>query len=79
MAAVAAAVEHANGSVRLALPADPDMIATVAGLCLAETACCPQARFLLEVTASQVVLTIKVPPGAGLLEMLPSDDTLIRR
>ena len=55
------------------------MIATVAGLCLAETACCPQAQFLLEVTASQVVLTIKARPGAGLLEMLPPDDTLIRR
>jgi len=31
VAAAAASVEHADGSARLALPADPDMIATVAG------------------------------------------------
>src|SRR5215470_15059911 len=79
VAAAAALVEHADGSVRLALPADPDMIATVAGLCLAETACCPPARFLLEVTASQVILTIEAPRGDGLLEMLLPQRALIRR
>jgi MerR family transcriptional regulator, copper efflux regulator len=79
VAAAAAAVEHAAGSVRLTLPADPDLIATVAGLCAAETACCPQAQFLLEVTASQVILTIEAPPGDGLLEMLLPDDALARR
>jgi MerR family transcriptional regulator, copper efflux regulator len=74
VAAAAASVEHAGGSVRLALPADPDVIATVAGLCAAETACCPQARFLLEVTASQVILTVQAPAGNGLLEMLAPGD-----
>jgi hypothetical protein len=54
------------------------MIATVAGLCAAETACCPQARFLLEVTASQMILTIEAPPGDRLLQMLLREDTLIR-
>ena len=79
MAAAAALVEHADGSVRLALPADPDMIATVAGLCLAETACCPQARFLLEVTASHLILTIEAPAGDKVLAMLLPDGALIRR
>jgi hypothetical protein len=77
--AAAASVEHADGSVRLVLPADPGLIATVAGLCLAEIACCPQARFLLEVAASQVVLTIEAPDGGGLLEMLLPGDALIHR
>jgi len=57
----------------------PDTIATVAALCAAETACCAQAQFLLEVTASQVILTVKAPPGDGLLQMLLPDDVLIRR
>ena len=79
VAAAAASVEHADGSVRLALPADPDMIATVAGLCVAETACCPQTRFLLEVTTSQVILTIEAPPGDGLLQMLLPERSQIQR
>src|SRR5215831_10136339 len=70
VAAAAASVEHTGASVRLALPADPGTAATVAGLCAAETACCPQAQFLLEVTAGQVILTVKAAPGDGLLEML---------
>jgi MerR family transcriptional regulator, copper efflux regulator len=77
--AAAALVEHSCGSVRLVLAADPGLIATVAGLCAAETACCPQARFLLEVTASQVVLTIEAPPDEGLLEMLLPERARIRR
>ena len=76
---MAASMEHADGSVRLTLPADPDMIATVAGLCLAETACCPKARLLLEVTASHVILTIETPPGDGLLEILLPDDAVVGR
>jgi hypothetical protein len=79
VAAAAASVEHTDGSVRLALPADSGMIATVAGLCLAETTCCPQARFRLEVTASQVILTIEASPGDGLLEMLLPEKAQIRR
>lgn len=66
LAAAAASVEHASGSVRLVLPADPEMIATAAALCAAEIACCGHARFLLEVTAGQVVLTAEAPGTAGL-------------
>ena len=79
VAAAADSVEQTNRFVRLALPAETDMIATVAGLCAAETACCPQARFLLEVTASQMILTIEAPPGDRLLQMLLREDTLIRQ
>jgi hypothetical protein len=42
----------------------------VAALCAAETACCPQTRFLLEVTASQLALTIAAQGNARLLEIL---------
>jgi MerR family copper efflux transcriptional regulator len=77
--AAAAWLEDTGGSVRLALPADPDMITTVARLCLAETACCPRARFLLEVTASRIVLTIEAPPGDEVLAILLPEYALARR
>jgi MerR family transcriptional regulator, copper efflux regulator len=79
VAAAATSVEHTGDTARLILPPSPGTIAAVAALCAAEIACCPQARFLLEVTASQVILTIKAPPGDGLLEMLLPDDALVRR
>ena len=41
MAAAATSVEHTSDTARLVLPPRPDMIATVAALCAAETACCP--------------------------------------
>ena len=79
VAAAAVSAEHGAGFARLVLPADAGMIATVAGLCLAETACCPQARFRLEVTASQVILTIEAPPDDGLLQMLLPGRSQIQR
>jgi hypothetical protein len=51
----------------------PPHWAPAARLCAAETARCPQARFLLEVTASQAILIIEAPDRDGLLEMLVSD------
>jgi len=70
VAAAATSAEHDSGTARLVLPAGPDMIATVASLCAAETACCAQARFLLEITASQVTLTVEAPGTDGLPGML---------
>jgi DNA-binding transcriptional MerR regulator len=78
VAAAAASVEHGDGSAQLTLPADPDLIAIVAGLCAAETACCPQARFLLEVTANHVILTIEAPPGDEVLAILLPEGTRSR-
>jgi len=52
------------------------MIAGVAALCAAETACCPQTRFLVEVTASQLTLTIEDHGNAGLVEILVPARTL---
>jgi MerR family transcriptional regulator, copper efflux regulator len=75
----AVSTEATGGSIRLTLPADPDMIASVARLCLAETACCPQTRFLLEVTAGHIVLTIEAPPGDKVLAIMLPDDALARR
>jgi hypothetical protein len=56
--------------VRLVLPAGPDMVAAAAGLCAAETACCDQTRFILEVAAGQVILTAAAPGAPGLLDAL---------
>jgi hypothetical protein len=70
LAAAATSVERGSGTARLMLPADPEMIAAVAAPCAAETACCPHARVLLEVTAGQVILAVEAPSTTGLLDTL---------
>jgi len=70
LAAAATSAELANGTVRLVLTADPETITVVAALCAAETACCPHARFLLEVTAGQVTVTAEAAGTTGLPEAL---------
>jgi DNA-binding transcriptional MerR regulator len=70
MAAAATSVEHADDTVRLVLPPGPDLVTTAAALCAAETACCSQTRFLLEVTASQLILTVEARGTPGLVEIL---------
>jgi MerR family transcriptional regulator, copper efflux regulator len=73
LAAAATSVEHADDAVRLTLPAEPAVVASAAALCAAETACCNQTRFLLEVTAGQVTLTARAPGAPGLVEaMIPA-------
>jgi DNA-binding transcriptional MerR regulator len=69
LATAATSVERASGSVQLVLPADPETIATAAALCAAETACCAHIRFLLEVTATHVLLTVEAP-GTLLADVL---------
>jgi hypothetical protein len=46
------------------------LVATVTTLCAAETACCGQTRFLLEITAGQITLTVEAPGTPGLLDTL---------
>jgi DNA-binding transcriptional MerR regulator len=70
LAAAATSMQRTSGTARLTLPADPEMITAVAALCAAETACCPHARFLLEVTAGQVTVTVEAPSATGLLDTL---------
>ena len=79
VAAVATSVDHTGDIARLVLPPSPDTITAVAALCAAETACCPQTRFLLEVTASQVTLTVEAPGSPGLLATLLPVSTPSRR
>jgi MerR family copper efflux transcriptional regulator len=79
VAAAATSVEHTGDTARLVLPPGPDTVAVVAALCAAETACCPQTRFLLEVTASQVTLTVEAPGSPGLLATLLPASTASRR
>jgi MerR family transcriptional regulator, copper efflux regulator len=74
LAASATSAERASGTVRLVLPAGPDVVASVAELCAAETRCCTQTRFVLEVTATQVSLTAQAPGSPDLLDVLfPAD------
>jgi MerR family transcriptional regulator, copper efflux regulator len=49
--------------VRLVFDPSPALIGEVAGLCAAETACCPFFTFNLEIAASTVVLTVGAPAG----------------
>lgn len=72
LAAAATSVEHADGTVRLVLPTEPDVVAAAAALCAAETGCCDQTRFRLEISAGQVTLTAEAPGVPGLVEaMIP--------
>jgi DNA-binding transcriptional MerR regulator len=70
LAATAASVDRTTDAVRLVLPADPGTIATVAALCATETAASAQTRFCLDITATQVTLTIRAPGPTGLPGML---------
>ena len=79
VAAAATSVEHTSDTARLVLPPGPGTITAVAALCAAETACCPQTRFLLEVTASRVTLTVEAPGRPGLLATLLPASTPSRR
>lgn len=73
LAAAATSAEQAGDGVRLVLPPEPDLAAAAARLCAAETTCCDQTRFLLEVSAGQVTLTARAPGAPGLIEaMLPA-------
>ena len=70
LAAAATSAERTADAVRMVLPAGPEMIATVTALCAAETACCGQTRFLLDITAGQMILTAEAPGTPGLLDAL---------
>jgi hypothetical protein len=72
-------VEHTSDTARLVLPPSPGTITAVAALCAAETACCAQTRFLLDVTTSQVTLTVEAPGSPGLLATLLPASTPSRR
>ena len=69
LAAAATSAERVGSAVRLVLPAGPDAVGAVAALCAAETVCCAQTRFRLEITAGQVTLTAEAT-GPDLLGML---------
>jgi DNA-binding transcriptional MerR regulator len=79
VAAAATSVEHTGDIARLVLPPSSGTITAVAALCAAETACCPQTRFLLDVTTSQVTLTVEAPGSPGLLSTLLPASTPSRR
>jgi DNA-binding transcriptional MerR regulator len=61
---IAARTERAVGRLRVVFDPSPAVIAELARLCAAETACCPFFTFDLEITAAAIVLTIGGPAGA---------------
>ncbi len=61
LAASSVSSEHVGGGVRFVFGADPVLIANLARLCAAETACCAQMRLVMEFTADQVTLTAEAP------------------
>jgi DNA-binding transcriptional MerR regulator len=70
LAAAAVSSEHVGREVRFVFEADPVLIANLARLCSAETACCAQTRFILEIDAEQVTLTVEAPGAPELLDEL---------
>jgi DNA-binding transcriptional MerR regulator len=73
LAATATSAERTGGAVVVVLPAGPETAASAAALCAAETACCGQTRFLLDITAGQLTLTAEAPGTPGLLDALLPD------
>jgi len=63
-------VRVAGDTARLVLPADPQHVATAARLCAAETACCANTRFVLEINGDEVVLTAEAPGAPGVVQAL---------
>ncbi len=70
VAASAVSSEHVGEGVRFAFDADPVLIANLARLCAAETACCAQTRFVIEINADEVTLTAEALGTPGLLGAL---------
>jgi MerR family copper efflux transcriptional regulator len=75
----ATSVERTGEAVRLRYPVTPAVVAELAGLCASETACCCQTRFVMEITADQVVVTMEASGTPGLLDALVGLDSPSRR
>lgn len=70
LGAAATSLERVDDTVRLVFDADPMRSATVARLCAAETACCTQTRFTMEIETGYITLTAEAPDAPGLLDAL---------
>jgi DNA-binding transcriptional MerR regulator len=70
LAATATSVERTDAGVRLVLPAGQGTVAAVAALCAAETECCTQTSFRLDITTSGLTLTAAAPGTPDLLDVL---------
>ncbi len=66
----ATSVERTGEVVRLRYPVAGGAVAQLAGLCASEVSCCSQTRFVMEITAGQVIVTMEAPDTPGLLNAL---------
>ena len=64
VAAVARTVQRRDHEAVAVFASSSQLIADIALLCAAETACCPSFRFGLTIAADEVVLTVTGPPDA---------------
>jgi hypothetical protein len=60
--AAATGTTHADGGVTFTFPSSPALAAELAGLCAAETACCPAFEFTIAIGAAGIALTIGGDP-----------------
>jgi MerR family transcriptional regulator, copper efflux regulator len=70
LAATSVSSKRLGGRMQLVFEAEPVLIADLARLCAAETACCSQMRFVMEIDAAQVTLTAEAPSTPELLDAL---------
>ncbi len=73
--AAATSVERTGEVVRLRYPVAAVVVSQLAGLCASEVSCCTRTRFVMEITAGEVIVTMEAPGTPGLLEALVGLDS----
>ena len=71
----ATSVERTGEVVRLCYPVAAGAVAHLAGLYASEVSCCSQTRFVMEITAEKVIVTVEAPGSPGLLDALVGVDS----
>jgi hypothetical protein len=66
LGAAVVSTDHESSTVaRMRLRADSETVGRIAALAEREAACCPFFHFAIEIDASGVALTVRVPPDAA--------------
>jgi MerR family copper efflux transcriptional regulator len=73
----ALSVERTSEGVIIVMAADPDAVARLAALCVAEASCCAPTKFVMEITTGQAVLSVTAPEAPGLLDALFPTATMV--
>lgn len=65
--------EVGSSGLRLVFPLDAGLAAGLADLCTRELGCCGFFEFALQISGTELVLTVAGPPPADLIALLPSE------